>query len=292
MGTIQLLRDARSARDWCAETRAAGHSLGLVPTMGALHAGHASLVEAATRENDRVVVSVFVNPLQFDDPSDLEKYPRDFEGDAELLAEAGADMVFTDDLQGFFAEVPGATVDSIPRVDPGPAAAGLEGAHRNGHFEGVATIVARLFELTEPTRAYFGEKDYQQTLVVEHVARGLGFPEIRVVETSREADGLARSSRNTLLDAAGRERAISLSRALFAARELFRSGERHPLNLRAELLRHLEGVEVDYAEVRDPEAWSAERPVHLQGRARALVAARVGAVRLIDNLALDDLGKC
>ena len=283
---IERLHDPEAARRWARATRAAGRSIGFVPTMGALHAGHLTLVERAARENDAACVSVFVNPLQFDDPDDLARYPRDFEGDARLLERSGCALVFTGTLAQFFPEADGP--QGIALRDPGPAAEGLEGAQRPGHFAGVATIVARLFELVRPTRAYFGAKDFQQTLVVRDLARTLGGPEIVVCPTSRDADGLARSSRNARLPPAARERALVLAGALRAARAAWRAGERDAARLREVLSSALArpGIELEYAVVVDPEAWGAQVAGPLV-RARALVAARVGGVRLIDNLPLD-----
>lgn len=288
--TIEELRDVEAARRWCREVRRRGLTLGLVPTMGALHEGHLSLVRRAVEENRRVCASIFVNPLQFDDPRDFARYPHDFEGDARALDSAGCHMVFTGTLAGFFPDVPGASSATIPRRDPGPLALGLEGEHRPGHFAGVATICARLFEVVAPEAAYFGEKDYQQTLVVRDLAAALGGPRIVVCPTSREPDGLARSSRNALLSPPERARALALSRALFAARRAWTAGVRDVARLRAVLLAELEqpGIEVEYAEVRDGRDWSAPRPGGLPAAPRALVAARVGRVRLIDNLALAD----
>ncbi len=257
--------------------------------MGALHEGHLTLVRRAAAENQRVVVSIFVNPLQFGEASDLEKYPRDFAGDCDLLQAAGAHMAFTGTLEQFF---PGRLVQgdlpSEQRVDPGPAADGLEGAFRPGHFEGVATIVKRLFEIVQPERSYFGAKDYQQTLVVRDLARRMGFPDVVVCPISREESGLARSSRNMLLTDADRAQALYLSRALFGARERWRAGERSAPALE----RHLRAVlahstlDVEYAVVRDPAEWAAVPTDQPLERAVALLAARAGAVRLIDNLEL------
>jgi pantoate--beta-alanine ligase len=242
-------------------------------------------------------VSVFVNPLQFDDAQDFERYPRDLEADARLLESAGCSLLFTGTLAQFFPEVSGGDVPDapgapgapgglrVPLRDPGPDAAGLEGAFRPGHFAGVATICARLFEVVRPERAYFGAKDFQQCLVVRHLARELGFPAIVVCPTSRDPDGLARSSRNRLLAPEERTRALALSRALFAARTAWRAGERAPARLEAVLAAALAAVEVEYAVVRDPERFTVPPPERLE-RARALVAARVGRVRLIDNLDL------
>jgi pantoate--beta-alanine ligase len=285
-GPAALVRcaDPDTARRWCEARRAEGARLGFVPTMGALHEGHLGLVRRALAENDLACVSVFVNPLQFDDPRDFARYPRQLDGDARLLEPAGCSMLFTGTLAEFFPESPNG---DVPLRDPGPAAEGLEGAFRPGHFAGVATICARLFECVRPARAYFGEKDFQQCLVVQHLARALGFPEIVVCPTARESDGLARSSRNQLLAPAERGKAVALSRALFAARAAWREGERDPARLEALLAAELarEGLAVDYSEVRDPERFT-ERPRGPLVRARALIAARVGRVRLIDNLDL------
>ncbi|MSR62290.1 MAG: pantoate--beta-alanine ligase [Planctomycetes bacterium] len=276
--------DPAAAERWCALVRARGETLGFVPTMGALHEGHLTLVRRALRENRHACVSVFVNPLQFDDARDFERYPRDLAADARLLAAAGASMLFTGELRQFF---PAAQGGAVPCRDPGPDAQGLEGEFRPGHFAGVATIVARLFELVRPTRAYFGAKDYQQCRVVLHLARELGFPQVVVCPTSRDPDGLARSSRNQLLSPAERQRALALSRGLFAAHDAWRAGERDAARLEAVLAAELarEAVQVEYAEVRDPERF-ALRPSGALPRARALIAARVGRVRLIDNLDL------
>jgi pantoate--beta-alanine ligase len=281
------LPDPESARHWCVEQRAAGRTIGFVPTMGALHPGHMELLQRARAENDVSCVSIFVNPLQFNDPNDLGSYPRDFAQDAHMLEEAGCDMIFTGTLEQFFPEVN--NPEQIAKRQPGPAAEGVEGTARPGHFAGVATICERLFKVVGPARAYFGEKDFQQTLVVKDLARALGYPEIVVCPTVREPSGLAWSSRNYLLSEAERVQATCLSRALFATRDAWRAGERDPARLRSALLRELrvDGVQLEYAEVRDPEAWSPDRPDAPLVRAQALVAARVGKVRLIDTLRLD-----
>ncbi|MAB80012.1 MAG: pantoate--beta-alanine ligase [Planctomycetes bacterium] len=276
---------------WSRGARDRRASIGFVPTMGALHEGHLSLVRRAVEENDLTCVSVFVNPLQFDDPRDLDCYPRDLAGDRALLSEAGCAMVFTGTLEGFFPEA--AKPGAIERRDPGPEAEGLEGAFRRGHFAGVATICARLFELVRPRNAYFGEKDFQQCRVVERISRELGYPRIVVCPTSRDPDGLARSSRNLRLNPQERVQALAISRALFSARTAWGEGQRDARRLRGILHEHLEnsGIALEYAEVRDPSCWTAGAPTKPLVEARALVAAKVGAVRLIDNLSLSEPGR-
>jgi len=290
---IVRLDDPRAAAEWCATERAARRTLGFVPTMGALHAGHVSLVRRALEENDVVCVSVFVNPLQFDEAQDFDHYPRDLGRDVELLDEAGCSMVFTGTLAQFFP----AELDAAGRlrpehwIEPGAAARGLEGACRSGHFEGVATIVDRLFEVVAPTRAYFGQKDYQQALVVGELARARGGPEVCVCAIAREAHGLARSSRNERLSADHRERAGVIHRALLAADELWRRGERDADVLANELRTVLNTepqLELEYAELRDPQAWTAEAPHERLDQAVALIAGRFGPVRLIDNRVLGE----
>jgi len=284
---MQRFENPELAREDCARVRGLGLSIGLVPTMGALHAGHLALVRRAVSECEHTVVSVFVNPLQFDEPSDFERYPREFDGDAALLEEAGASAVFTGTPDEFFPE--GADGGSLGMLDPGPRALGLEGEYRPGHFAGVATVVARLFEITRPDRAYFGAKDYQQSLVVEDLARSMGYPEVVVCPTVREPSGLALSSRNALLSAEARERGLALSRALEAGRRAWAGGERGASRLREALLSELGDpeLELDYAEIRDPARWSAGRLAGSLEAAHALIAARVGGVRLIDNARLD-----
>ncbi|MFN0243466.1 MAG: pantoate--beta-alanine ligase [Planctomycetota bacterium] len=289
---IEKLHEPSAARAFCDDLRRRGATLGFVPTMGALHEGHLELVRRAAAENDAACVSVFVNPLQFGEARDFERYPRDFDGDARLLASTGCTMVFTGTLAGFFPDEIQSDGTLRPGAwrDPGRAALGLEGRFRPGHFAGVATIVARLFEVVQPTRAYFGAKDFQQTLVVSDLARALGAPEIVVCPTSRESSGLARSSRNALLSVSDRERATVIARALRTAQERWSSGSRAPAELRRAMLAVLDvaGVEVEYAEARDPAAWTEHEPPQLDARAVALIAARVGGVRLIDNLRLDE----
>ncbi|HEY8642210.1 MAG TPA: pantoate--beta-alanine ligase, partial [Candidatus Dormibacteraeota bacterium] len=246
----------------------------LVPTMGALHSGHLSLVERARAENDQVVVSVFVNPLQFGPGEDFERYPRDLEADLHLLGSAGADAVYTPTLEAMYP--PGATTRVVVHEVAGP----LEGESRPGHFEGVATVVVKLFNACRPDRAYFGQKDAQQAAVVTRMARDLDTGvEIVVCPTVREADGLAISSRNAYLSPEQRRAATVLSRALGAAEAAWTSGERDPERLRSILRQTLSAeplAAVVYAEVVDPETFRPGVPL-------AVLAVRIGTTRLIDN---------
>src|SRR2546427_2482253 len=259
-----------ASRRW----RSAGRSIGLVPTMGALHAGNLSLVDAARRENEIVVVSIFVNPIQFGPNEDFARYPRDPERDAGLLGEAGVDAIYEPPIASMYP--PGAST----RVRVGGVAEPLEGKARPGHFEGVATVVTKLFAAVEPDRAYFGQKDAQQVAVVRRLVRDLDLGvEVRVGETVREADGLALSSRNVYLSPDERKAAASLSAALGEATDAYTAGERDPEALRGLLITRLTAeplVSIDYAEVVDPATF--RKPGTL-----AVVAARLGKTRLIDN---------
>ncbi|HMI81863.1 MAG TPA: pantoate--beta-alanine ligase [Solirubrobacterales bacterium] len=283
--TVAALRTKAELRAAVGEARAEGRTIGLVPTMGYLHEGHLSLIRAARAECDLVAMSLFVNPTQFGAGEDLDRYPRDEERDLRLAAEAGADLVFAptveevypDGLDGFatYVEVTGSLTEVL---DGDPARRGP------GHFRGVTTVVAKLFNLVGPDVAYFGQKDAQQAIVIRRMVRDLDFPvRIEVMPTVREPDGLAMSSRNAYLEPADRERATALSRALKAAER-----EAHAGSLGAGLAaarRELEaaGVEPEYLEARDAETLE---PVHRLADRPVLVAvaAQVGAARLIDNV--------
>jgi len=259
-----------ASRRW----RLKGCSIGLVPTMGALHAGHLSLVKRARVENAVVVVSAFVNPLQFGAGEDFNRYPRDPGRDEGLLGEALVDAVYRPPVEAMYP--PGATT----RIHVGAVAEPLEGTSRPGHFEGVATIVTKLFAAVEPDRAYFGQKDAQQVAVVRRLAQDLDLGvEVLACPTVREVGGLALSSRNAYLSPQERLAAGSLSSALKLAADAFAAGERDPNRLRAALRTRLEAeplARIDYAEVVDPETFSSP------GRL-AVVAVWIGKTRLIDN---------
>jgi pantoate--beta-alanine ligase len=254
-----------------AEARAAladAQDVGLVPTMGALHAGHAALLDAARRESATVVASLFVNPAQFNDADDLAAYPRDEAADLAFADARGVDLLFAPPLEEMYP--PGFQT----WVDVTEVSQGLEGEARPGHFRGVATVCLKLFSIVRPQRAYFGRKDAQQAAVVRRLVRDLALPlEIRVIPTVRDPDGLALSSRNVLLSPSERERALALPRALAAGAAVHRRGEDPVAAARA----GLDGLPTDYVAVLD-----------LDEDTSVLAAAvRVGAVRLIDNVTLD-----
>lgn len=259
----------------------AGESAALVPTMGYLHDGHLSLVDLAADTADRVVMSLFVNPLQFDEASDLDRYPRDLERDSELASGAGVDVLFAPSLGEMYPQPPRTRV-TVPGVSEG-----MEGAHRPGHLDGVATVVAKLLAGIRPDVAVFGRKDAQQLAVVRRMAFDLSFPvEILGAPTVREQDGLALSSRNVFLEASNRVAAASLSAGLFAAAEAVRLGERSGGELEAIVSESISeaGGELEYVTLAD--AFAAEPIETLDREAFLAVAARVGMVRLIDNVVL------
>ncbi|MGH9070677.1 MAG: pantoate--beta-alanine ligase [Acidimicrobiales bacterium] len=265
-----------------AVARATGAVIGLVPTMGALHRGHLALVAAARGECDTVVVSAFVNPAQFGPGEDLRAYPRDPEGDRARAEAAGADILFVPESAEMY---PSAPLTAVAVADLGDR---LEGASRPGHFVGVATVVVKLLNLVGPSRAYFGEKDYQQLLVVRRAVEDLSIPtRIVACPTVREPDGLALSSRNAHLAPAERAAASVVYRALNQGRAAVLSGERKAASVREAMAGTLRPesliIILDYAEVATADGLSpAADP--LSGELRLLIAVRVGAVRLIDNL--------
>ncbi|MCB9519379.1 MAG: pantoate--beta-alanine ligase [Myxococcales bacterium] len=256
---------------------------GLVPTMGFLHEGHMSLFRQARAENERVVATVFVNPTQFGPTEDLDRYPRDPDGDAAKCAESGVDILWMPPRDEVYGPRHATTVTVAGLTD------GLCGRSRPTHFAGVATIVTKLFALVRPERAYFGEKDYQQLAVIRQMAADLDLGvDVIGMPIVREADGLAMSSRNKYLSAEDRAAALALSRALRAAAEAFDAGSRDADTLVAGLTAELHaapGVALEYAEIVDAETLAPATGT-LAGPARALVAARVGQTRLIDNIAI------
>lgn len=280
MLTVNTIAEARAA---CTEARAEGRSVGLVPTMGAFHAGHRSLMATARGECDFVVVSLFVNPTQFSPNEDLAAYPRDLHGDTGIAEAVGVDLMFVPTVEAMYPE-PGRTT-----VHVGGLTTGLCGGGRPGHFDGVATVVTKLFAIAGPCRAYFGRKDAQQLAVVRRLVRDLDLPvEVVGCPLVRDDDGLAMSSRNAYLDAEERAGALVLLRALRAGVEAVTAGLRDGAALRALVAAAITGVgavTLEYAEVVDPT--TLEPIVELDRTALVAVAARVGRARLIDNVTLD-----
>jgi pantoate--beta-alanine ligase len=275
MKVVRTVAEMRAAR------RAVG-DLGLVPTMGYLHEGHLSLVARARAENAAAAASIFVNPTQFGPNEDLARYPRDLPRDLALLEAAGVDLVFVPEAGEIYP--PGfATAVEVRGVTDV-----LEGAVRPGHFAGVATVVAKLFNIVQPTRAYFGQKDAQQCVVIRAMARDLNLPaEVVVAPTVREADGLALSSRNSYLTPEQRAVAPAIYRGLTAAKALFDAGERDAEALRRAVRAAIEAepqMSIDYVSVADPE--TLRELAQVASQALASTAVRLGTTRLIDNLLL------
>ena len=263
---MKVVRTIAAIREELAPVRG-GSMVGLVPTMGALHEGHASLLRTARAECDAVVASLFVNPAQFGPAEDFRRYPRDERRDARVAEAAGVDLLFAPAAEEMYP--PGfqtwVEVEELSR--------GLEGASRPGHFRGVATVCLKLFNIVRPQRAYFGQKDAQQAAVIERLVRDLDLEiELRVLPTVRDADGLAVSSRNAYLSAEERATALALPRALEAGAAAYRAGRDAVAAARAEL----DGLKADYVEVAE-----------LSGRLVLAAAVRVGSTRLIDNVILD-----
>ena len=281
---MDVIRRREPLRDACDDARLEGRTVGFVPTMGSLHEGHLSLVRKARREADTVVVSIFVNPLQFGPGEDLDAYPRDTERDLRMLDESKTDLAFLPAVDEMFPDGRPAVT-----VDPGALGDVLEGAARPGHLRGVCTVVAKLLGIVGPCRAYFGEKDAQQLAVIRRMVEDLDLP-VSVIagETVREPDGVAMSSRNTYLSPEEREAARALPRSLAAAAALVGEGEVDANVLRAEMAKHIGAeplAELDYVAVVDEASFAEVKTV--DGPARALVAARIGPARLIDNARLE-----
>ena len=274
-----VLRTRPEVREHVAKARAAGRSVALVPTMGAFHAGHRALMRAAREAADEVVVSLFVNPAQFDEAADLAAYPRTEDDDAAQAEALGVDVLFAPPVEEIYPDGFATSVRVAGLVEI------LEGAERGpGHFAGVCTVVAKLFNVVTPDVAYFGQKDAQQVAVLRRMTTDLDLPvRIEVVPTVREPDGLALSSRNVRLDASERERALALSQALAAAREAIGAGERDAARVGAAARAAMAPHEVDpeYLALVDPDSFSPVDSVN--GRVLVAVAARVGDTRLIDN---------
>lgn len=274
---MQTIRDLDDLRTTTAAFREAGEAIALVPTMGALHAGHMALVEEAKRAAPRVIASIFVNPLQFGPSEDLARYPRREQTDARMLTEAGVDILWAPPVEvmypdGFATNI---SVSGISEL--------LDGAHRPGHFDGVATVVAKLFAQTQADIALFGEKDFQQLAVIRRMVADLNLPiDIRGVPTQREDDGLALSSRNLYLSDKDRAAAVALPRALGVAARRIEQGDEAAAALdQARATLKAAGFAIDYVELVDAETLGAPDPARAM---RLLAAAKLGGTRLIDNV--------
>jgi pantoate--beta-alanine ligase len=276
VNTIRAIPDLRAAVD---APRRAGRVIGLVPTMGALHDGHLSLLRRAREQCDVVVMSLFVNPAQFNEAADLAVYPRDEARDVKLAEREGVDYVFAPSLEEMYPPSFATTVSVAGVTEP------LEGEHRGrAHFDGVATVVTKLLNIVGPDVAYFGQKDAQQAIVIRRLVADLDIPvRIEVCPTARDPDGLAMSSRNVLLSPDQRSRAVSLHRALQAIQDAVDSGESDPAAARARALAELTSaeLELEYLELVSPDTLAPLQ--RLDGQALAVIAARLGATRLIDN---------
>lgn len=284
---MEVISASTTLREACDAARSAGRPVGFVPTMGFFHEGHLSLMRRAREDAETLVVSIFVNPLQFGPSEDLASYPRDLDRDLADAEREEVDLVFAPQAEEMYPR--GA---SEATVDPGPLGERLEGAARPGHFRGVATVVAKLFNVVGPARAYFGEKDAQQLAVIRRMVADLAFPvEVVGCPTVREPDGLAMSSRNSYVSPEEREAATCLYRALSAAAKYARLGVREVPVLKAEMAKRI-GAEplarIDYVAVVDEASF--EEIDRVDRPARALVAARFGRTRLIDNMALPSGG--
>jgi pantoate--beta-alanine ligase len=274
-----MITTVREAQQFVVAQTRAGKTVGLVPTMGALHAGHLSLVSRSRQECDCTAVSIFVNPTQFAPGGDYQKYPRPLDDDLAMLSESGVDMVFAPSAEEMYP------AGFSNYVEVGEIAQPWEGVCRPGHFRGVATVVLKLFQIVPAQRAYFGRKDFQQVLVVKRMVADFNLPiEIVTCPLVRDADGLALSSRNAYLSSDERRAALVLSRSLQAAKEMFAAGQRDAAAIRAAMLRCISQepeVNVEYVAIANPETLAELSQI--AGSAVALIAARVGSTRLIDN---------
>ncbi|HHZ16537.1 MAG TPA: pantoate--beta-alanine ligase [Clostridia bacterium] len=279
-----ILRKIAEVRQWVQEKKKQGLRVGLVPTMGYLHEGHLSLVRAARQENDLVVMSIFVNPLQFGPREDFATYPRDLARDADLAERAGVDMIFAPEGEEMYPYYPQDTTVQVARL-----AEGLCGVSRPGHFTGVATVVTKLFMIVLPERAYFGQKDYQQFLVIKRMAADLNMPiEVRMVPIKREADGLAMSSRNTYLSAEERRQAVCLVAALRLCKERFEQGENNSERLIKAMTARINrepAAQIDYIKICDAD--TLEEMSRIDRPVVVALAVYIGKTRLIDNMLLN-----
>ena len=280
---MKIIKEIYKIREFLKEERAKGKEIGFVPTMGYLHKGHLALMETAKEENDIVVTSIFVNPTQFGPDEDYDEYPRDLKRDAELASEVGVDLIFAPQPEEIYLSGAATTVSVEGLTDH------LCGAHRPGHFDGVCTIVTKLFNIVNPNRAYFGQKDAQQVLVVKRMVKDLNFDiEIVTVPIIREDDGLAISSRNKYLDKEEREAALVLFKALELADDLINAGLRDANVIKEKLVEKIEAeplAEIDYVGIVGQER--LETLNRIEGKVLIALAVYIGETRLIDNLMLE-----
>ena len=276
---VTVTRTPAEVKEVIKEWKKQGYSIGLVPTMGYLHEGHGSLIKKAVEENDKVMVSVFVNPIQFGPNEDLETYPRDFDADLKMIESLGADMVFHPEPSDMYAS------DFSTTISVAGVSENLCGARRPGHFNGVCTVVTKLFNLSEADRAYFGQKDAQQLAVVRRMVRDLNANiEIIGCPIIREDDGLAKSSRNTYLSSEERQAATVLNKALIAGKQMVEEGEKSALTVKSrieDIISKEPLAKIDYVEITD---WNSIEPVDIiDGSILCAIAVYIGNTRLIDN---------
>lgn len=278
MTTLNTVYDLRHQ---LASLRHPGYRIGFIPTMGALHAGHLALVERARRECDLVIASIFVNPIQFNNPNDLARYPRTLEADQQLLEAAGCDLLFAPSVDEMYPEA--VTLN----INFGDLETVMEGPFRPGHFNGVGVVVAKLFNIVQPDRAYFGQKDLQQVAVIRRLIRDLGFPiELIRCETIRETDGLAMSSRNRLLTIDERAQATTIYKALMLAKQLLIEGQSTAQTKAAvtDLFGQQPAFRLEYIEIANADSLHIVAEMQAPGQTAICIAAHLGNVRLIDNL--------
>lgn len=282
-----LLKTVKEVRAWVKDMRTQGNEIGFVPTMGFLHEGHLSLARTARKENSAVIMSIFVNPLQFGPKEDYSTYPRDLKRDCALAESAGVDVIFNPEVEEIYPEYP-----QLTTVDVKGITTVLCGASRPGHFTGVTTVVSILFNIVQPDRAYFGQKDYQQVQVIKTMVTDLNIPVvIRTVPIMREPDGLAMSSRNTFLLTTERNEALCLNEALKLCRAMFLKGEKRSTELIKAMKEHIErepSASIDYIEICDSR--SLQGVLTVKERVVVAMAVRIGKTRLIDNMILGGEG--
>lgn len=280
---MKVFKTVKEVREYVKEAKSAGKTIGLVPTMGYLHEGHASLVKKSVEECDVTVVSIFVNPTQFAPNEDFEAYPRDLERDVKLLTECGADAVFNPEAEEMYC--PDATTKVVPDV----LSKNLCGKTRPIHFGGVCTVVSKLFNIVTPDKAYFGQKDAQQLAIIKRMVRDLNFPvEIVGCPIVREADGLAKSSRNTYLNCEERKAALCLSQAVSLGQDMVKMGERNTKAILDKMIAHIEKeplAEIDY--VQSVDAVTMQDVDEIKGETLFAMAVYIGRTRLIDNFIAD-----